>query len=263
MNESPPPNADPRAYRELLLNPELGELRQQFCRAVAAALTDVAGWLGIDSFVGGGDEPRLSGFEETEGQKDSGYSRYTAFWGAAVVLDIAAELASGAVLLLDSDLTYAAAALIRQLIETEYLLTAFSSDLQRASVWASATPEDIRKSFSTGKMREAGAFSNEEYWRHCDAGGHPSPHGRPLLRRRGAYTTSDTDIASAASWADLAQHLRRLWSAANSLLASHHARYPSVLAHVIDGVGAMEAQWVAADSLSDFSVPGWMDRPNT
>ena len=118
MNESPPPDSDPRLYRELLLNVELEVLRKQYCRAVAAALSDVAGWLGIDSIIGGGDEPRLSGFEGADGQVDPGHDRYAAFWGTAVVLDIASELASGAIQPLDSNLTYAAAALIRQLIET-------------------------------------------------------------------------------------------------------------------------------------------------
>ncbi len=151
-----------------------------------------------------------------------------AFRALAAIVEMASELAGASVVLLDGGFRYASGGLIRQLIDTEYLLAAFAVDFSKATSWARATPEEIRQSFSPAKMRVIGGFSNREYWRHCDVGGHPAPSGRVLLKHNMATDVSEDEFLSASVWVDLAQHLRRLWSAVDRLLCDQHARYERV-----------------------------------
>lgn len=231
-------------YRSALLDPELRALRENYCRVTVGALRSVAGWLGMDSYLGGGDL--------TFGQPAVGHDeeRFVAFRGAASVIEMANELAAGALALIDLDLRYASSAMIRQLIETEYLLTAFALEFSRAADWARATPEESRKGFSPKAMRAVGGFSNREYWRHCDMGGHPAPSARPLLRFNLATSPADDEFLSASVWGDLAQHLRRLWQAIDTLLCDQHARYADVRSGERESVEQAEEPWSAADPLA-------------
>jgi hypothetical protein len=78
---------------------------------------------------------------------------------------------------------YAVGAVIRQLIECEYLLALFNEDLDYAKRWLESTPDEVRESFAPAKMRKlTGTFSNEEYWGHCSTGGHPAPKGARCSR---------------------------------------------------------------------------------
>lgn len=259
--ESPavrPTEAALALFREALLDPELRALRENYCRTVVVSLSNVATWLGMDAFLGGGD---ILGSASHQVQQGSGptddQGRHLAFRATSTVVEMAAQLAAGAVLLLDSDLSYAAAALIRQLIEAEYLLTAFGDDFDRAMLWAQATPDEIRRSFSQKKMRTVGQFSNHEYWHHCDMGGHPSPLGRPLLGRGGPASGEQPDVVVVSVWGDLAQHLRRVWFAVDQLLSSEHARYSCVRAKEVEAVQHLEVPWASHDPLAqpvDFAL---------
>lgn len=143
---------------------------------------------------------------------------------------MAAELAEAAVVMAEKRRTYAVAAVIRQLIECEYLLTLFDQDLDHARRWRESTPDEIRESFTPAKMRRlVGKFSNEEYWTHCSTGGHPAPKGARLLekldpaRQSWPYTSAELTI-------DLGLHLQRIWAAVDALLMKHHVRYERVRA---------------------------------
>ncbi len=106
-------------------------------------------------------------------------------------------------------------------------------------------------------MRPLGGFSDREYWTHCDQGGHPSPHGRLLLRFGVHGDFAEDGVISASMWGDLAQHLARVWWAVHELLSAHHARFTRVRASQIAAVDDVGAQWADADPLShpvDFSL---------
>lgn len=137
----------------------------------------------------------------------------------------------------------AAAALVRQLIECEYLLHAFVEDLDRAASWYRSTPSEIRRAFMPKKMRPLGGFSDHENWSHCDQGGHPSPHGRYLLRFGVHGRLEDDAVLTASMWGDLAQHLARVWWAVHELLSTHHARFVKVRASQIAAVDEIGARW--------------------
>lgn len=123
--------------------------------------------------------------------------------------EMAAELSSTSIEAFQSNRWYAGLSLVRQLIETEYLMFLFAKDASLAETWLDATPQKIRQEFSPSKMRDraGSAFRAEEYWIHCDSGGHPSPAGRHLLSSH-----SDPIGSKEIHWLDLAQHLSRLWT---------------------------------------------------
>src|SRR6266545_6252131 len=116
-----------RLYRETLLDPDLRALRESFCRTTAASLTNMAGWLGFDFWDGDFDVATAAN------RSGADPKRHVAFRAAAAVIEMASELVSGAVALLDNGQRFAASALIRQLLETEYLLKAFLLDFADAA----------------------------------------------------------------------------------------------------------------------------------
>lgn len=176
--------------RELLESvaddPALLQERVAACRAVANGLTAAGRLLWVGSYV----------------------LRDKRAEGVAILTQMAGELASGAVELLERELWYAAAALVRQLIEVEYLFGLFAHEDGSAAAWVASTPAEIRKWFAPGSLRarSAGEFRDSEYWNHCDIGGHPNPRGRLLLRDHASPVGSQAWL-----WIDLVQHLSRLW----------------------------------------------------
>lgn len=131
-----------------------------------------------------------------------------------MVGQIAGELGQAATSLLAADSAYAAAALLRQVIETEYLFHLFATDLGEPERWLKASGEDLRKLFQPAPMRRrsGGAFRDQEYWTHCATGGHPHPHGAGMLLREHLFGSKDPDLVSRRwLWADMAQHLARVW----------------------------------------------------
>ena len=240
--------------RKIVLADEFQTLRIAYCRATVTALTSISSWIRVDAFLGGGHQPlnEPPAPLPSEIQPDE----YVAFQAIAAVIDMGGQLAAGAVALLDLELPFAASALVRQLIETEYLLTAFALDPTAPVTWARATADEIRTSFSPARMRRIGSFSNEEYWNHCDMGGHPTPHGHALLRFR---LPRDGGLMLAFTWSDLAQHLRRVWSAVHDLLAARHPRFALVRADEIESVRSAEHPWVDDDPIANSIHFGYLD----
>jgi hypothetical protein len=115
-----------------------------------------------------------------------------------MVGQIAGELGQAAVSVLGTGSAYAAAALVRQIIEAEYLLHLFASDLDEPERWLKASSDDLRKVFQPAPMRRrsAGAFRDQEYWTHCATGGHPHPHGASLLLREHRWGSKASDLRS-------------------------------------------------------------------
>ncbi len=126
----------------------------------------------------------------------------------AIVTEVAGELALSACTLYSNRAWYAGGALVRSLIETEYLLYLFAHEDHAAEKWLTSSPEQIRKLFSPAQIRRrcTDQFRDSEYWAHCDIGGHPSPMSRQLLRDHSFAHWSHNWL-----WLDLAQHLSRVW----------------------------------------------------
>ena len=163
------------------------ELRKSACHQISSALVESAKILHV-----GGGMLRSSSAE-----------------GTAVLTSIAGELAEAATGLYERPLWYAGAAVVRQIVEVEYLMWQFASDPQVAETWVTSSSDQIRSWFSPKAMRKRsqGRFRDTEYWTHCDLGGHPNPRARLLLNDWSSPVGGREWL-----WLDLLQHLRRLWS---------------------------------------------------
>lgn len=173
----------------------------------------------------------------------------------ALVAYIGSELANGIRILVKDELLYASAALLRQLIEVEYLAFLGYAEPARLARWYSSPPDDIRREFTPGKMRKAsnGLFADHEYWTHCENGGHPHPHGRKLLD---AYPQSMN--ISAYLLPDICQHMRRLWTSVR--LGSEEQNRADCIAHVAgDEHAAAIRKWEITEDPFILSFNGIRD----
>ncbi|MGP0070322.1 MAG: hypothetical protein ACLPWF_00110 [Bryobacteraceae bacterium] len=172
-----------------LSNPRAIALRESTCSALAEALAATGAVLWA---FGLADHPRRA---------------------IASAIQMGGEMARGAVLLLRDDNRYAAAALVRQVVEIEYLLCLFTLDKDEPLRWASSDLEAVRKEYQPSRMRErcGGRFRSTEYSSHCQVGGHPrfaAGYVLPEHIRTGPLTDA---VIFAAGWVDLAQHLVQVW----------------------------------------------------
>jgi hypothetical protein len=163
-------------YLAQLANAEAVALRQSTCHVLAQGLATTGAVLWA---FGMAEQPRRS---------------------VAVAIQMAGETARGAVTLLRDNNRYGAAALVRQLVECEYLLCLFAIDQDEPLKWASMDLEGVRKEYMPRRMRERAGdrFRSSEYSIHCQIGGHP--------RYAAAYVLPEhiqrPRAAQAIRWAD-------------------------------------------------------------
>lgn len=157
-----------------LNDPGTNAHREQTCQALAVGFREVGRLLWVGGSLIGSDRP-------------AGRSPYQfgsdATVGLATLAQVAGELTEGALILLQRDNLYGAAALIRQLVEVEYLAWAFAEDEQEATAWLRSTRDERMKLWQPKRLRERsrGRFRATDYGRHCDRGGHPTPDAMALL----------------------------------------------------------------------------------
>ena len=171
----------------LIADRGLNELRMSTCAKVEKALSAAAKYLALSAALG-----------ESRDVK-----------GLALVVDMGAEMVSGAIELYHAEFWYAGTALVRQIVEAEYLLTLFAHEPGSASGWLNASAKDLRKLWNPAAMRErtGGRFLEREYWDHCERGGHPVPSAEPLLRN--ALNAFDRRFC----WIDFTVHAKRVFFA--------------------------------------------------
>jgi hypothetical protein len=164
----------------------------------------------------------------------------------SIVVQIASELAAASVSLLGAGKGYAAATLIRQLVEAEYLVALFATDAKEAERWSMSSPAEIRKMFAPKSLRVSGSFADAEYWAHCDLGGHPNPKATLLLSghqiRFGDVEFPRLDL----QWADLCHHLVRLWPH----VVDAFREYKEWVAPSADDVDERITQWREVERLT-------------
>ncbi len=122
----------------------------------------------------------------------------------SLILRIGSSLISGANDLFKSGNIYAAAALLRQIVEIEYLAWAFEDYESEANKWIISSKEERRKFFTPDKLRKAsqGRFRSKDYGYHCELGGHPVPEAELLLK--------NTEVAQLLL-SDMLGHSGRIW----------------------------------------------------
>lgn len=139
--------------------------------------------------------------------------------GLGVIIRIGAELADATLTLLDDERSYPAAALIRQLVEVEYLSWALAENLDEVSRWIHADYRERQKFFAPQRLRERsdGQFRDREYWTHCARGGHPHPDGTAFLPDPASEGGRGVDVL----WDDLVFHLAGIWEYLLEALDGH------------------------------------------
>jgi hypothetical protein len=170
--------------------------------------------------------------------------------GLATVAQVGGELMSGALTLLDSENRYGAMALLRQLIEVEYLAWAFAEDGPRAAKWLRSSKEDRLRMWQPRQLRDAsaGRFRGRDYGDHCERAGHPTPSARDLLPGHEAR------LHEGWIWYELATHGTSLWDYLADAL--HAVGYASVLedhSAVLGLTAAFEA-WRRGDGLRSLTA---------
>ena len=229
---------DGEALREELLaaeqDVEATKARRTVSIALAVGFRRVADLLQTAGAIIGGDR--------AHGASPFGFGD-DAVVGLATVIRIAADLTRAAVQLLDADNAYAAAALIRQLVEVEYLAWAFGSDHEEARRWLRSSAEERRRLWQPRHLRNraGGTFRGADYAHHCELGGHPTPAALELAAAGRSVV--------GRWWFDLSAHGSSIW--AYSLVAIDAYGYAE---HVPDArtshdVSSVIGKWRTADQL--------------
>ncbi len=91
----------------------------------------------------------------------------------SLLLRIASQLISASTDLFSDGRAYAAAALIRQLVEVEYLAWAFETRNHDAERWLRSNKDERQEFFTPAKLRKAAGerFRSKDYGYHCELGG--------------------------------------------------------------------------------------------
>jgi hypothetical protein len=124
----------------------------------------------------------------------------------ALLMQMAGELAFAAGRMLSEKEHYAGAALVRQVVEIEYLTWKSKEGHRSASKWLNSTHNERMKMFSPGELRKTskGRFLSRDYQYHCEQGGHPVRVGSFLI---GAQSPGSAQILLV----DLIVHCWRTW----------------------------------------------------
>jgi hypothetical protein len=226
------------ALRESAADPQLAALRLQTASDGAIGLSDAGRSLHvIGHLIGDG---RVSG-RSARGNGDD------AQVAVGVLAQIAADLLDASASLLSGTNHYAGAALLRQVVEVEYLTWAFANGKREASDWLNSTHSERMEFFSPPRLRQIsdGRFSASDYRHHCEQGGHPVPKAIPLLGK--------SDITTAQML--LVDLLLHSWRTVDSLIEWVQGR--RVHESVPEGLKLtqeMFSRWGAEDPLYKWSI---------
>lgn len=183
----------------LLADANAQQAREDFCDTASSGLALVGQRAWVSGALLGPD--RASGISPFDHGSDARV-------GLALVAQIGGEVARGAVLLLRQENRYAAAALVRQLLEVEYLaavLAEGADDL--AAEWLRSDRDARMRFWSPARLRERARrrFLPSDYHHHCELGGHPTPRSGSLL------PDHESALRAEFLWVDLAGHLAAVW----------------------------------------------------
>lgn len=214
-----------RRFKDYLDRDEAGqEARVEFCNTLGQALGSTSQIL------------RVSGYMMRDKRLEA----------ASILTEIASDLIKATGTLLEANLPYAAAVLIRQLIEVEYLAWLFSQDATESERWLTSDSDTLRRAFapSTIRKRSDGKFSASEYASHCEVGGHPHPRARALLSSWSEGSTNRW------MWTELARHSWRVWAHV-AVIVKPKAEIP---AKVLEDVESAYERWKAADFAATMTL---------
>ncbi|WP_280294397.1 hypothetical protein [Nocardia abscessus] len=124
--------------------------------------------------------------------------------GVSRVTMTAAALGAGAIHLIDVDNHYPAYALLRQVVETEFVLWKFQHDPSSVAAWLNSDREKREQGWKPSRIyRDVdNDYRQKDYSGHCELGGHPTPTGTLLVMQQ------PSAVAEASLFGDLINHLK-------------------------------------------------------
>jgi hypothetical protein len=146
----------------------------------------------------------IFGTDRRDGSSPFGHGDDAAV-AVSMLLRIGGQLVSASADLIADGRHYAGAALIRQLVEVEYLAWAFETKDEESARWLRSTREERQSFFTPAKLRKAadGHFRSVDYSYHCELGGHPAPGSWILL--------SEDAAMPQLMLSDCLGHAERIW----------------------------------------------------
>jgi hypothetical protein len=166
----------------------------------------------------------------------------------SVLLRVAGQLISASADLFTDGRQYAAAALLRQMVEIEYLAWAFDTRDGDAERWLRSDQQERQEFFKPAKLRAAagqGTFRGKDYGYHCELGGHPVPQAGILLG-------GDSAIGQLLL-SDLLGHVGRIW---NHLVGwARQNQNGGPILQRSRGMSIRFQEWTSKDLLVDLPPP--------
>ena len=212
--------------------------RMAFARCAADTFKEV----GFRLHLGG----HIFGKDRRDGLSPFGHGDDAAV-AVSMLLRIGSQLISGCADLIADGRHYAGSALIRQLVEVEYLAWAFETKDAEAARWLRSTKDERLSFFGPAKLRKAAGerFRSADYGHHCELGGHPVPGSWRLL--------NDDKLTAQLMLSDALGHSTRIWGHVYGW--SNGTMFDGV---VKDKDGIMREQyeeWQRLDKLADLALP--------
>ena len=166
----------------------------------------------------------------------------------SLLLRIGGELTSAMADLFANGRQDAAAALLRQLVEIEYLAWAFQTRDKDAERWLRSTREERESFFKPCKLRQAsdGKFRGKDYGYHCELGGHPVPGSCILLKK---------DVAlGQLLLSDMLGHTGQIWDHVLDWAAGNSWATP-IIVRRREEMWRKYTEWKQADTLTRLPPP--------
>jgi hypothetical protein len=170
-------------YRDLLKRSTDDQVQASLRKATAIAASAALEKIGNAAFANG----HILGTDRKLGESPFGHGSDDVV-AMGRLLQIAGQLVSGSSDLIGDGRVYAGSALLRQLVEVEYLTWTFANDPKMAKKWLRSDKKERMNFFSPRKLRSEsmGFFRDADYSFHCELGGHPVPGSSALLQDAGS-----------------------------------------------------------------------------
>ena len=166
----------------------------------------------------------------------------------SVLLRVAGQLTSASADLFADGRQYAAAALVRQMVEIEYLAWAFETRDGEAERWLRSDQTERQKFFTPAKLRAAagqGTFRGKDYGYHCELGGHP-------VSKAGILLGGDSAVGQ-LMLSDLLGHVGRIWDHLYGWAQQNENGGP--ILQRSRSMSARFQEWKSKDKLVDLPPP--------
>ena len=226
------------AIRAAALDPHAIAVRLELARLTAGTFRDVGTKLHVFGHFLGPD--RKSGASPFGHGDDAAVA-------VSILLRIGSQLVSASSDLIADGRHYAGSALIRQLVEVEYLAWAFETKDTESARWLRSSRKERQTFFTPAKLRKAAndRFRSTDYGYHCELGGHPVPDSWQLL--------NDDTATAQLMLSDCLGHSGRIWDHVVSWAKGH--ALGEVVREQTMAMSAKYRDWKAVDALTLLPPP--------